>query len=98
MPSYLEIYVMPQVAYTPAEVARRGQEIYDQTLRDKVEQSNLGHFLVIDIRTGAYEIADDDLTASNRALAKDPEAVLYGLRIGYSTAYRLGGRFMVKSP
>jgi hypothetical protein len=40
-------------------------------------------------------IDDDDLVATKRALAKRPEAVLYGLRIGYPAAYRLGGHFTV---
>ena len=43
------------------------------------------------METGQYEIDEDDLNATQRALAKRPDAVLYGLRIGYPTAYRLGG-------
>ncbi|MCZ6873302.1 MAG: hypothetical protein O7G88_07180 [bacterium] len=37
-----------------------------------------------------------DKVTDKRALAKRPEAVLYGLRIGYPTAYRLGGHFAVE--
>ena len=43
------------------------------------------------IETGDDEIDADDLAATKRALAKRPDAVLYGVRIGYPTAYRLGG-------
>jgi len=81
---------MPYPGYTTEEVGRRGQALYEQQIRDKVEAEQVGKFLVVDITTGAYEIDDDDLVASERALAKNPDAVLYGLRIGYPVAYRLG--------
>ncbi|HXH13901.1 MAG TPA: hypothetical protein VNP04_29540 [Alphaproteobacteria bacterium] len=86
---------MPYPHYPAEEVAARGEAIYEQQIRAKVEAEHKGEFVVIDIETGDYEIDADDLTATKRALAKRPEAVLYGLRIGYPTAYRLGGRFTV---
>lgn len=76
---------------TKEEIARRGQELYEQHLRATVEAGNEGKFLVLDLNTGAYEI-DDDLTASERLLTRHPDAEIYGVRIGYPTAYRLGGR------
>jgi hypothetical protein len=86
---------MPYPPYTAEEVAARGEAIYEQQIRAKVEAAHKGQFVVIDIETGDYEIDADDLAATKRALAKRPTAVLYGLRIGYPAAYRLGGRFMV---
>jgi hypothetical protein len=53
-------------------------------------------FLVLDILSGQYEIADDDLIASDRLIAKKPDAILYRLRIGYPAAYRLGGKNLVE--
>ncbi|MCI0392215.1 MAG: hypothetical protein MOB07_26085 [Acidobacteria bacterium] len=84
---------MPYANYTPEEVEVRGKAIYVGQIRDRVEAENKGKFVVIDIETGDYEIDTDDLRATMRALAKRPAAILYGLRIGYPTAYRLGGRF-----
>ncbi len=86
---------MPYAKYSPEEVATRGEAVYEQQIRAKVEAENKGKFLVVDIETGEYEIDEDDLSATKRALAKRPEAVLYGLRIGHPTAYRLGGHFTV---
>jgi hypothetical protein len=80
---------MPYPGFTTEEVGRRGSALYDQQIRGKVEADHAGRFLVVEITTGAYEIAEDDLTASERALAKNPNAVLYGLRIGSPAAYRL---------
>jgi hypothetical protein len=87
---------MPHAQLTAEEIGRRGQEIYDRQIRSQVETGNRGKFLVLDVETGAYEMDADDLTASKRLLARLPEALLYGMRIGYPTAYRLGGRRMVK--
>ncbi len=88
---------MPYAKYTPEEVATRGEVIYKQHIRAQVESENQGKVLVlvVDIETGEYEIDTDDLTATKRILAKCPDAVLYGLRIGSPTAYRLGGHFTV---
>jgi hypothetical protein len=82
---------MPYPRYSPQEVEARGEAIYRQQIRSRVEPGNRGKYLVIDIETGDYEVAADDLEATKRALAKRPEAVLYGLRVGYPTAYTLGG-------
>jgi hypothetical protein len=82
---------MPYTNYTPQEVEARGEAIYEQRIRTEVEAKNKGKFLVIDIETGEYEIAPDDLIATKRLLAKCPNAILYGLRIGFPTAYRIGG-------
>lgn len=78
--------------YTSKEIADRGEQLYRQHIQHKIGEDDHGKFVVIDIETGDYEIASDDLTATTRALAKRPNAVLYGLRIGYPAAYRLGGR------
>lgn len=81
---------MPYTQFTPREVEARGEAIYRRRIRDKVSPAYTGQFLVIDIQSGAYEINGDDLIATQRLLAKYPRAVIYGLRIGYPTAYRIG--------
>ncbi len=87
---------MPYARYSPAEVETLGEEIYEQQVRRIVEAENKGKFVVIDIETGEYEVDEDDLQATKRALAKRPNAVLYGLRIGYPTAYTLGGHITME--
>ncbi len=82
---------MPYTQYSAEEVARRGEAIYGQQIRPTLAGEHHGKFVVLDIETGAYEIDEDDLAATKRMLAKRPEAVLYGVRIGHSTAYRTGG-------
>lgn len=76
--------------YTVEETARRGRELYEREIRSKVEDEHAGKFLVVDIESGEYEIAEEDTDAFDRALAKNPEAILYGIRVGEPAAYRLG--------
>ena len=64
------------------EIGRRGQALYEQSIRPYVEtDENIGKQIVIDIETGDYEIDDDGLAASRRLLAKHPGAALYELMV-----------------
>lgn len=75
---------------TAEEIARRGEEIYERDIREKVESSHEGDFLVVDVTTGDYEVDADDVAASDRALGKNPDALLYFMRVGRRSAYRIG--------
>jgi hypothetical protein len=81
-----------------AEIVRRGQEMYDRHIRPIVEPGNTGKFLVLDIDTGEYEMDEDDLTASQLAEAKHPNSLLYTVKVGYPTAYRIGSSMAGKAP
>jgi hypothetical protein len=72
------------------EVARRGKEIYEREIRAEVEPAQEGRFLVIDVNSGSYALADDELEAFDRAQAKSPEGVLYLIRVGRRAAHRVG--------
>ena len=72
-------------------IGQRGQALYDQQIRAQVEQDHRGKFLILDVNTGDYEIDAEDLTASERLLARRPEALLFGARVGHRAAYRLVG-------
>ncbi len=89
---------MSHPRYTSDEIVQRGQALYDQQIRAKVEASHQGKFLVLDIETGQYEIDTNELVALRRAKAKNPDAALYLLRVGSSAAYKLGRRSLVAPP
>jgi hypothetical protein len=78
--------------YTTQEVVRDGREIYEREIRAQVEASHDGEFVVVDVTTGAWEVDQDDVAASERLLAKNPDAVIYFARVGRRAAYRLGYR------
>jgi hypothetical protein len=45
-----------QRRYSKEEIARRGDEIYQRAIKAKVESSHKGEFVVIDIKTGSWEM------------------------------------------
>jgi hypothetical protein len=81
---------MPQPRYSPEEFARRGQEIYEQSIRPQLETGNKGKIVAIDIESGAYEMAEDTIKASDRLLTKYPDAQIWFVRIGHRTVHRIG--------
>ena len=80
------------------EIAAIGKRIYGEQIREKVEPLHHGKFLVLDIDSGDYEIDERDVNASLRLLERRPKGTLYGLRIGFPAAYRLGGPVLVSRP
>ena len=79
---------------TSREIANIGEQLYSEQIRNKVEVEHRGKFLVVDIDSGDYEIDERHIRATRRLQQRRPEGVLYGLRIGYSAAYRLGGSML----
>jgi hypothetical protein len=78
--------------YSKEEFARRGNEIYESQIRSEIEEGNHGKIVAIDIETGAYELAGDTITASDRLLEQYPDAQIWCIRIGYKGVHRFGSR------
>ncbi len=76
--------------YPKEEFARRGKEIYSSQVRPKIEHGNDGKIVAIDIETGAFEIAKDNVTASDRLLANHPDAQIWFVRVGHPAVHRIG--------
>jgi hypothetical protein len=81
---------MADVALSPEEIARRGQEYYDRSLRDRLEPKHKGAFLVLNVETGEYEMDKDESLALQRAVARWPGTVFYTLRVGYRAVGHMG--------
>ena len=47
--------------------------------------------LIIDVDTGDYEMDDRGVEAALHLQAKRPDALLYGIRIGYDAVEAIGG-------
>lgn len=69
-----------------AEIVPRGEDIYERDVRPKLGPEHEGKFVVLDVTTGEYAMAENDLEASELVLEKNPEAILYGLRVGPGAA------------
>jgi len=82
--------VSVQPRYSKEEFARRGDEIYERAIRSHLKPEDKGKFVLIDIETGAYEIDADELAASDRLLARYPEAQVWMVRVGYRYVRHFG--------
>jgi hypothetical protein len=78
--------------YSKEEFARRGDAIYEKEILPKLTSKDVGKFLAIDIETGAYEIAADEMKAGDKLRARIPEAQIWMVRVGYASARSFGGR------
>lgn len=83
-----------QRRYPKEELARRGKELYESQIRQQVEPNNFGKIVAIDIETGAFEVDNDTLVASDRLLERYPDAQTWFIRIGHRGVHRFGWRGM----
>src|SRR5262249_35731933 len=78
--------------YSNEEFVRRGDAIYEKSILPKLSAKEVGKFLAIDIETGEYEIAADEMKAGDKLLARLPEAQIWMVRVGYAAPLSFGGR------
>ncbi len=82
-----------QPRYSKEEFAQRGDDIYERNIRPHLASGDEGKFVVIDIETRAYEIDTNELAASDRLLARHPDAQVWLRRIGSRYVRRFGPRY-----
>ncbi len=83
---------MQAILLSREEVARRAKQLYQSSIRQKVEvEENIGKMVIINIETGDYEVDETGLKASRILRKKYPNARLFGIRIGYNVAVSFGG-------
>lgn len=78
--------------YSKDEHARRGKEVYEQLIRRQVEQENRGRIVAIDIESGEFELGDNTLAASEKLLARAPDAQIWCVRIGEPGVHQFSQR------
>jgi hypothetical protein len=94
----MKLMAIRQPRYPKEEFARRGDEIYESQVRLQVEKGNHGKIVAIDIETGAFEVADDLLTASKQLTARLPDAQTWFVRIGHPAVDHFGARSLRPKP
>lgn len=72
-------------------ISSKGRAIYRRKIRHLVEPHEYGRIVVIDVKSGDYEVADRDADATARLVARHPDAVTWGERVGYPTVFSIGG-------
>lgn len=74
------------------EIGRRARQLYEQTIRSQVETpENIGKMVIIDVEKGEFGVDATGIETSRILRARHPDALLYGIRIGYDVADAIGG-------
>jgi hypothetical protein len=89
---YARTMIDPKPRFPMEEFARRGDAIYEKSVRPKMTAKETGKFVAIDIETGEYAIDADELKAGRKLRKRVPDAQIWLARVGYTTARTFGGR------
>ncbi len=83
---------MQTILLSREEVAQRARQLYEHSIREKVEmEENIGKMVIIDFESGDYEVDETGLKSARQLREKHPNARLFGIRIGYNVAVSFGG-------
>ena len=74
------------MAVKKEDIALVGVAMYEK-IRAEMEANEWGRMVVIDVNSGDYEVADDDLTATMRLFERRPDAVTWGELVGQPAPY-----------
>ena len=84
--------------HSKAEFARRGDAIYEKEVRPQLKASNMDKFAAVDIESGEFAIAADELKACHKLRKRIPDAQIWMVRVGYPYVHRIGGRERQDAP
>jgi hypothetical protein len=80
------------IFWTVEEVAARAKRLYADKIQSIVErEENIGQMVVIDCETGEYAVDQSGIHSAIALKAKNPNARLFTIRIGYDVAISFGG-------
>jgi hypothetical protein len=86
-----------QRRYSKEDMAQRGQALYESGIRQQVEAGNEGKIVAIDIETGAFEVDENIVPATNRLFEQYPDAQPWVIRIGHRAVDHFGARSLRKN-
>lgn len=91
---------MPTILFTPEESSRRARAFYE-SIRSIVDTpENNGLPILVNVETGEYEIDREDTQRGNiamqRHIARNPNAQIHALRIGWPAFGKMGGNWSAR--
>ena len=81
------------VSEQTADVARRAKQLYEETLRAKLEATNMNDFVAIEPDSGDYffgKTLSEAIQASRAAHPAHPERLAFAMRVGHDAAVHIG--------
>lgn len=74
--------ISDQKKYSPEEVSRLGEDFYFKELKENLEKTNKGEYVVIEVESKKYFINRDLLKALEDAKREFPERIFHIIQIG----------------
>ena len=74
----------------PEEFARRGDALYERSIRPLVESQHADEIVAIDIDSGEWEVDPDEIAACNRLESRQPNAQIWLVRVGSRAVRQFG--------
>ncbi len=84
--------IKPLIPVNTAEIARIGEQIYQNELREKLEDKYLGKFVAIEVETKDYFLGDTQIAALSSARKKYPAKVFYLVKVGFPAVVTMSSR------
>ena len=85
--------VTGNMTVSKADAPAVGRAIYNERIRNTLGPEDKGKVVVIDVNSGDYEIADNDLTATLCLHKRCPNSFTWAERVGHPAVYHLGSRY-----
>ena len=89
--------IKPAISINPSELSRKGEEIYQNELKGKLEKEHIGKFVAIEVESKDYFLADSPVEANQKAKNKYPNKVFYMIKIGFPAVYTMSHHFKSSS-
>ena len=77
--------------YPKEEFERRGEELFEQSIRAQVAGEDPLDFVAIDIDTGKFEVDSSSMVATERLISRQPNAQIWMRRVASKVVLRIGG-------
>ena len=78
---------------TPDEIGNQGNALFEAKIKPLISGQYPDLFLAIDINSGDYEVAPDDMTPGQQLRLRRPGAVVFLRRVGGEDAYFVGSGY-----
>ena len=83
--------VLEELAVIDDEIMSRGDRVYEDKLKNRLENNHKGRFVAIEPASGNYFLGDTGSKALWAAHKAMPEKRFFLKRIGYHITHKLGG-------
>jgi len=73
----------------PELIAERGEQIYQERLKDSLEKKHTGEFVAIEVESRKHFLAKTAENALEQARKAFPDKIFHLIRVGYSGVYKV---------